>query len=216
MVRGFVGLFSVGFVLFCAAVYYSGRTGDMVYVKSLVDSHEYLVRNVPDRQDAADMLAGLRARLLRVVELAVSARAGVDEFCARTIDQLRSRFDPDVMSETPPDSDATSYSVDKGRKVFFCLRSKPEGVLLDVNTLTYVGIHELSHIASHTYGHDEVFWSNFKWFLRLAVANGVYDFQDFEAAPQRYCGMTISSQAYTPGVDDADTSALANLTRSCR
>ena len=48
------------------------------------------------------------------------------------------------------------------------------------------------------------------------TANGVYDFQDFEAAPQRYCGMTISSQAYTPGVDDADTSALANLTRSCR
>lgn len=217
-VRGFITFFIVAFILFCAYVYYTGQNGDMVYVKSLIDGYEYLVRNVPDKQDAADMLAKMREKMLRLVDIAVAARDKEDEFCARTIDQLKRRFNPNVMSESLPDSPGTSYSVDKGRKIFFCLRSKPEGVLLDLNTLIYVSAHELSHVASSSFGHDSIFWSNFKWLLRLAVQNGLYQYQDFAANPKRYCGMTISSAAYIPGQDD-DVDLIKNTlnsTKSCR
>lgn len=208
------------FLVLCAVIIYTlWRTdGGMVYTKSVLDGNMYLVRNLPDRQAAADMLAAMRNRMLRLVDLAVSSRDNEDEFCQRTIDQLKSRFNPNVMSETPASSTATSYSVNKGAKVRFCLRSRPEGVLLDINTLMYVVLHESAHIASHDYGHTQAFWSNFKWLLRLAIRNNLYQYQDFAAAPVKYCGMNISSAAYVPGRDD-DIDIIRktpNVTRSCR
>ena len=41
--------------------------------------------------------------------------------------------------------------------------------MIELNTLVFVGIHELSHIASVTKGHGDEFWDNFKFLLENAV-----------------------------------------------
>ena len=41
-----------------------------------------------------------------------------------TNQRLKKKFDPRVMSESPSDAKYTSYSVNKGEKIFFCIRSK--------------------------------------------------------------------------------------------
>ena len=38
-------------------IYFESNSYDVVYVKSKVDNKEYLVRNLKDKQEAADLLA---------------------------------------------------------------------------------------------------------------------------------------------------------------
>ena len=42
--------------------------------------------------------------------------------------------------------------------------------MTELNTLVFVGIHELSHIASITQGHGDEFWDNLNSYLRMLEA----------------------------------------------
>ena len=218
MVRDFILLFSVAFVLFCLYVYYTSRNSDMVFVKSSVDSREYLVRNVPDKQQAADLLASLAAKMVAIADRVYALKASEDEFCGIAIEQLKLRFNPEKLSESPSDSEYTSYSVNKGEKIFICLRNKATGELVDVNTLLLVSLHEITHVMTSDVGHTPMFWSNFKYILREATRMGIYTYVDYSKAPVAYCGMQITSTPYTPGLDD-DLDAIRkvpNTLKSCR
>jgi hypothetical protein len=75
-----------------------------------------------------------------------------------------------------------------------CLRAKKDdNELMDINTMTFVALHELAHIATTTVGHTEEFWDNFRWLLDEAINIGVYIKQDFADKPVPYCGITITS-----------------------
>ena len=41
---------------------------DVIYVKSNIDGKEYLVRNLPDKQQAADLLANINKKLTQLIE----------------------------------------------------------------------------------------------------------------------------------------------------
>ena len=73
---------------------------------------------------------------------------------------------------------------------------KNGGKLIDLNTLTFVAIHELSHIASKSIGHNEEFWNNFKFLLEEAEIIGVYKPEDYKEDPKNYCGMKITDNPY--------------------
>lgn len=88
----------------------------------------------------------------------------------------------------------TSYTINKGEKVVFCLRSKLNGKFHSQNMLQYVAIHELAHIASIGVGHGVEFQVNFKWLLKEAVKENLYREEDFRRNPKEYCGLTINTQ----------------------
>ena len=96
-----------------------------------------------------------------------------------------------------PTSEYTAYSQNKGEKLAFCLNTKKNGgKLIDLNTLTFVAIHELAHIASKSIGHNEEFWNNFKFLLEEAEIIGVYKPEDYKEDPKNYCGMKITDNPY--------------------
>ena len=68
--------------------------------------------------------------------------------------------------------------------------------LIDLNTLTYVAIHELSHIASKSVGHNDEFWDNFKFLLIEAEKINIYTPVDYKKKPVKYCGSTIHDNPY--------------------
>jgi hypothetical protein len=94
--------------------------------------------------------------------------------------------------ETPGDEKYTSYTVNKGEKIYFCLRSKVLNEIHDMNTLLYVVIHEMSHIACPEYGHTPLFYSIFRFLLRIGIDIGIYKDVDYRYNPANYCGMTIN------------------------
>ena len=64
--------------------------------------------------------------------------------------------------------------------------------MTELNTLVFVGIHELSHIASVTKGHGDEFWDNFKFLLENAVKAKIYTPEDYSKESVDYCGMKIT------------------------
>lgn len=162
--------------------------GEIEYVKSSVDGKEYLVRSLPDKKEAANLLAQINQRLQQLVKY-LEMNEPKDERTVRII----KNFNPDALSEGSENAKYTSYSVNKGEKIVFCLRSRDkENKLMDLNTMTFVALHEMGHLSSKTIGHDEAFWENFKWILQHAVKAGIYQEQDFKKDPIDYCGIQIT------------------------
>ncbi len=73
---------------------------------------------------------------------------------------------------------------------------KKNGKLIDNNTLTYVALHELAHIATESVGHTDEFWENFKFLLIEANSINIYTPVDYKNKPARYCGMDIKDNPY--------------------
>ena len=83
-------------------------------------------------------------------------------------------FNPDNITETDKDSKYTSYSVNKGEKMVFCLRSRDEkNNLVDINTIMFVAIHELAHTMTKSIGHTQEFWDKFRTLLKNARKLGI-------------------------------------------
>lgn len=98
-----------------------------------------------------------------------------------------------VVYETDPKSNLTSYSVNKGEELSFCLKSKKSGELHDINLIMYVAIHEMAHIACPEIGHGELFKKIFRKLAEEAIKIGVYKKVNFSNNPVEYCGMILSS-----------------------
>jgi hypothetical protein len=163
-------------------------SNEVIYVKSSVDNNEYLVRNLKDKDEAANILARIRIKLEKICSI-MKTKYPTDESILR----MNERFNSDNISESGKSNQYTSYSVNKGEKIVFCIRQKDEAEsLVDENTITFVSIHELSHIMTKSVGHTTEFWDNFKRLLKEAVENKLYDKEDYTKNPKEYCGIKVS------------------------
>jgi len=98
-----------------------------------------------------------------------------------------------IIYETDPKSYLTSYSVNKGEELSFCLRSKKTNKLHDINLLMYVAIHEIAHVACPEIGHGKLFKKIFKKLVKEAIKINIYKKIDYSNIPVEYCGMILSS-----------------------
>ena len=72
--------------------------------------------------------------------------------------------------ENSNSSEYTSYSVNKGEEIVFCLKSRKDPYNLhDINLMMYVAIHELAHIGCHEIGHTDLFKKIFAFYLEVAI-----------------------------------------------
>ena len=188
-----------------AAFAFKSSNYDMAGVTSTVDNQKYIVRNLPDKQEAADRLARTREKLIRLMK--VLKQKFTDK---PFVVQMARNFDadPSRFSESTPDANYTSYSVNKGEKVYMCLRQRNEKEeLVDENIITFVAIHELAHIGTVDIGHTPLFWNNFGWLLKQAEEIQVYEYTDFSAHPVEYCGVKITDQPTYDKAKDPDAKA---------
>lgn len=176
----------------------------IVSVKSTIDGKTYNVRDMPDKQAAADLMAKVRLRMRKLYTHLESSFPDKQQ-----VKRLTQRFkpEPDRLMESTPDADHTSYSVNKGESVYFCLRQRQgaDESLVNENIMMFVALHEMAHMITDSIGHEPDFWNNFGWLLREAEKIDVYQHQDFKAHPVRYCGTNITDQPrYDPAKDGVD------------
>jgi predicted metal-dependent hydrolase len=163
-------------------------SNEVIYVKSSVDNNEYLVRNLHNKDEAANILAKLRMKLEKICEV-MKKKYPTDE----SVTRMNERFNADNITESGKSNQYTSYSVNKGEKIVFCIRQKDEHEsLVDENTLSFVSIHELAHIMTKSVGHTPEFWDNFKRLLKEAIEHKLYEKEDYNANPREYCGIKVS------------------------
>jgi hypothetical protein len=178
-----------------------------LYVKSSVDGKEYLVRDLPDKQEAANLLAKVRIKLNNLKIHLESKYPDKPQ-----VKQLIQNFKNDSKRflESTPDAEFTSYSVNKGESVHLCLRQR-EGTdesLVKEEVMVFVAIHEMSHILTESLGHGPDFWNNFAWLLKEAELINIYKHQDFKAHPVKYCGMSITDE---PVYKEGDDLSIGNM-----
>ena len=179
-------------LLLCLFIYYQSDAYDLKCIISSKDGNRYCVREREKMELAADLLAEATKRMKDTV--AYLKQKHPDD--PRTI-RLVKGFNPKNISETLPTSELTAYSENKGEKIAFCLnKSKKSSKLIDINTLTFVSLHELSHVATESIGHNQEFWQNFKWVLENAKEAGIYSPVDYKKYPEEYCGMNINDNPY--------------------
>jgi len=193
----FVSFFLVLITITIFYIYLETKALNVTYVVSTVDNHKYLVRNEPDKLQAANLLANMKERLSRLVDYTKEYKAKEkDETRKIDIDRLVKNWRPNNISESSPNNKFTSYSINKGEKIVFCIRARDSTKkLVDINTMMFVAIHELGHLMTESIGHTPEFWDNMKYLLQraLEMPNPVYQKQNFSSNPVAYCGTQITS-----------------------
>lgn len=188
MVDTSITVFLIAIVLLVGYFSVEKFTTGLVYTKSSYDDRMYLVRNLPDRAEAANLLARLRERLVALVEK-LKQHYQLD----KRVVLLVERYNPDDVSEVAANSTHTSYSVNKGEKIVYCIRSRDKQErLTDLNTIMFVAMHELAHVMTLSVGHTQEFWENFRFILSNAIHWKLYRSVDFRKSPRPYCGTYIT------------------------
>ena len=184
----------IGFVFIVSyKMYTESDAYNLKCIISKVDGKTYCVRERKKLKKAADLLAKVTNKcevLVQYVQQKYPDHEDVKFLCKN--------FSPERISETLPTSEHTAYSENKGEKIAFCLNKKKEDndQLIDLNTLTFVAIHELAHCMTKSEGHKQVFWQNFKFLLENAKDANIYNPVDYKKEPENYCGMTITDNPY--------------------
>jgi predicted metal-dependent hydrolase len=184
-------------VLICITIFYlylENKASEVTYVKK--DNVEYLVRNLPDKEEAALLLSKIRNNLTKIVDsldIEIKSDNKYDEQTITSIKRLKKNYRPNNITESSPGNKFTSYSINKGDKIVFCLRSKSiNNKLVDLNTMMFVAIHELAHLMTKSIGHTTEFWDNMRFLLKRGIKLNIYKNQDYSIKPQTYCGTKIT------------------------
>lgn len=190
-----LGYFIIGFIL--STSYYVYRENyesfQLTCIVSSVDGNKYCVRERENIEKAADLLAKITVKCKELVTYVGNKYPDKEN-----VKRLQQNFNPKKIMETLPTSSYTAYSENKGEKVAFCLNKDKQDNdhLIDESTLTFVAIHELSHVMTKSIGHKSEFWSNFKFLLECAKEAGIHNPVDYKKEPQQYCGMKIHDNPY--------------------
>jgi hypothetical protein len=180
-------------LLLCLKIYSETELYNLTCIISSRDGNKYCVREREKKEQAADLLATVTEKCKKMVEYMQKNHPNDP----RT-ERLVKGFNPKRIVETLPTSELTAYSENKGEKIAFCLNKNKEDdtQLIDLNTLTFVSLHELTHIMTKSIGHKQDFWNNFKFLLENAKTARIYDPVDYKKNPESYCGMTITDNPY--------------------
>ena len=178
---------------------------------STIDGEEYNVQcDYPEKDQAANLLQYLNTKAEKLIDYVYNKYKDQKSDRGGLARNLHKRYRGRTrLVETDPAnrSKDTAYVLDKGWLLSLCIRTGKNKDLAEFhkkNFLTFVLIHELSHIASNVEQHPKRFWECFKWLLYEAKNNDPYDpiyrHINFNTDPVNYCN--ILKVTYTPENDD--------------
>jgi len=188
----FYYIFLAFILIICLRIYYDSDAFNLKCIIASKDGNTYCVRDRQKLELAANLLASVTQKCKQLVDY--MKKKYPDD---KRVQKLIKGFNPKKISETLPTSTLTAYSENKGEKIAFCLNTTKDGdKLIDLNTLTFVAIHELAHITTTSIGHKQEFWQNFKFLLINAKEANIYQPVDYKKNPKQYCGMDINDNPY--------------------
>ena len=175
------------------SIFYWYNFRSMTFLKSPLDNNYYMVRDLSDKDTAIIMLSTIKLNIIKLNDYLVKNKDDKYKEYKPYIEQLNDRIQSVSIAESRETSSSTSYSVNKGEELVFCLRSKKEwNKFHNFNTIMYVALHEISHIACPEYGHGPLFKKIFAFITQVAIELNIYVHVDFNKSPEEYCGIYIT------------------------
>ena len=185
----------ISIILIFIYIYLFPYDNNLKYILATNGEHFTIYADTSENEKVkADLLSNITINMYKLKDHLTS---NIKEFPEYTdyINQLDENFNKSrtQILETNFDSDLTSYSVNKGEEVSFCLKSKKTKQIHELNLMMYVAIHEMSHFACPEIGHGELFKKIFKFFIEEAIKINIYTKIDYSANNVEYCGMILTS-----------------------
>ena len=183
-------------VIFIYIFLFSNKN-NLILIKSDKSVKQFLVTNDCLKKESAKLLDEIIDRMYRLKDHLIKIIDTVSDdklkdsirLLGKNLKSSRTK-----IYENPPNSNYTSYSVNKGEEVVFCLKSKKKkNTLHKIDLLMYVAIHEMAHIGCHEIGHTELFKKIFEFYVKESINIGIYKYEDYDSNPVEYCGMILSS-----------------------
>tara|TARA_B000000475_G_C15781836_1_gene359750 strand:+ start:65 stop:658 length:594 start_codon:yes stop_codon:yes gene_type:complete len=174
--------------------YYDSDLFQLKCIISDINGKKYCVRERKNIKKASDLLAITTKNMTTLVKYLIDKYPDKE-----SVILLHKNFNPKKIKEILPTSEYTAYSENKGEQIALCLSNKGKkdnDNLIDKNTLMFVALHELSHLATKTIGHDETFWKNFKFLLKESEKINIYKPINYKNNSTNYCGMEITDNPY--------------------
>ena len=85
------------------------------------------------------MIATVRKNLVKLAQELKKNQENVD------IERMINNFNSKSILLKVKNNKYTSYSINKGEKTVYCLRSRDDTKLVELNTMMFVALHELAH-----------------------------------------------------------------------
>ena len=188
----FIIIFAISVIYFYNNIY-DGTISQL----SNINNKEYYVRNTSDKEFKADLLGTLDEKLNIIVN-SLSNEKNKSESVNRLINNWNNEVKIKEIGNMESDA---AYVINK-KYMSFCLKDFKSVSPEILNLLTYVGIHELSHVMSNETGHGDEFKQNFKFLLDyskqltyndklLKKQVPLYVSLNKLNTPDNYCGVSI-------------------------
>ena len=160
---------------------------------SNVSKKSYYIREeLPNSDETADVIGKLELFIDKFIAY-LDSKSPND----KRVKRLKDRLYDVKIEESPMEKDVSSYTINKGELISMCVRHKKKNKNFhDYQTLLFVLIHELAHVASISKGHNREFMTNFKFLLEHAVESKMYYAQDYSNSPITYCGVKVNNNPY--------------------
>lgn len=178
-------------LIFIIIIYIYFNKTNVTYVSNNINKKSYLVRNVSDKENAVIILAKMEENLKLLINklmLDISPNSEMYKY----VKTIHDKIDHVEIQESSADSMHTSYSLNKGELLVFCIRSKETFKIHDMNELMYVAIHEIAHIGCPEVGHTELFYKINGFLIDKAIDYEIYRYIDYSLINKEYCGMTLT------------------------
>lgn len=177
----------------------------LFFTKEKFNNGKYLVQISNDNNDAVDLLAILynnirltvyygdeKIKKIKNKDILTDKEKEILSF-EPYLKTILDKMDYVTIRESVPKSKYTSYSVNKGDELVFCIRSKDTNRLHDINDLMYVALHEFAHIGCPELDHTLLFYKINKFLLQMAIEINVYKYSNYGSMPLNYCGLMLTS-----------------------
>jgi hypothetical protein len=136
-------------------IYKLYNSNDVIYVL-LDNKNKYLVRNLPDKKLAGETLDKIKDNLILLINDILKNDIKDNKYY-NYVKIINDKLKTVKIRESTNDNSFTSYTVNKGEEMVFCIRSKKDNKIHDINELMYVAIHEIAHIGCPEIGHTDLF-----------------------------------------------------------
>ena len=193
-------------VLVIIILYLISKRGNKKRICNQIDGRCYKVSNkFNDKDDASVLLANINIYCINVLRHLrnkfINSNSN-DPYIVKwrgPVEFLLNNYDPDsIIENTPKGIVNTSYVESKGKIFAICLREKMSGNnnFQNMHDLHFVVLHEMSHMATYTYGHEKEFWTNFKFLLTEAKAANLHTPINYALTPINYCKLHVDYNPY--------------------
>lgn len=189
-------LFILFSILLCIFMYlqqyYSGHTrytynGQVFYIKNTYSEKT--------KKQIAEILHELKKRSNSLVQCVEKEKNYKNHYgCKRLIHEYKNT----VLQEIEPTyykKAIYAYNVNKGDEIHLCIK-EPGGDYNTVNEMMFVLMHEMAHIMTKKYDHNEEFWENFRILIKIATQNNLYINHNYGETPKKYCGNVLTHNPY--------------------